>query len=231
MSDDRPKGKIKVTRNGPYIVTGCVPLAEALIVIGADGEPERWEKGREYPVAASYALCRCGATKNAPFCDGTHLKAGFDGKETAGNAPYLDEAEKTVGPEVDLTWSAKICALARFCHRGGDAWTLAEASDKSENRDLAVQESCDCPSGSLVAWDKKTGQPIEPELSPSIGLIENRESGASGPLWVKGGIPVESADGTVYEIRNRVTLCRCGASENKPFCDGAHVGCAFKSGR
>jgi CDGSH-type Zn-finger protein len=47
---------------------------------------------------------------------------------------------------------------------------------------------------------------------------------------VKGGVPVESADGTVYEVRNRVTLCRCGKSTNKPFCDGTHIDVNFKDG-
>jgi CDGSH-type Zn-finger protein len=156
---------------------------------------------------------------------------GFDGTETAGSDDYLSDAEKTEGPEIDLTWSATYCAVARFCHRGGDTWTLAEQSDIPENRKLAVQESCDCPSGALVAWDKKTGRAIEPELEPSIGLIENREVGQSGPIWVKGGIPIESSGGTTYEIRNRVTLCRCGASQKKPFCDGSHISCAYKSSR
>ena len=49
----------------------------------------------------------------------------------------------------------------------------------------------------------------------------------SGPIWVRGGITVESADGREYEVRNRVTLCRCGQSSNKPFCDGSHVECSF----
>jgi len=230
MAEPSSKGKIKILKNGPYLVTGNVPLSEDIMIIGADGEPERWERGRAFPAAGTFALCRCGATKTPPFCDGSHLRTGFDGTETARKADYMSDAEKSEGPELDLTWSARYCALARFCHRAGDAWTLAERSDIPANRELAVRESCDCPSGALVAWDKKTGLPVEPELEPSIGLIENRASGLSGPIWVKGGIPVESADGTAYEVRNRVTLCRCGASRNKPFCDGAHVSRAFKSG-
>ncbi|MFE2733740.1 CDGSH iron-sulfur domain-containing protein [Streptomyces sp. NPDC059349] len=45
---------------------------------------------------------------------------------------------------------------------------------------------------------------------------------------MRGGIPVTAADGTPYEVRNRVTLCRCGASRNKPFCDGTHASIGFK---
>jgi CDGSH-type Zn-finger protein len=44
----------------------------------------------------------------------------------------------------------------------------------------------------------------------------------NGPIWVRGGIPIESAKDEIYEIRNRVTLCGCGRSSNKPFCDGTH---------
>jgi hypothetical protein len=84
-----------------------------------------------------------------------------------------------------------------------------------------------CPGGRLVAWDRATGQPIEHHLPVSIGLIEDVAEDASGPLWLRGGIPLVSADGFTYEIRNRVTVCRCGASKNKPFCDGSHVAVKF----
>jgi hypothetical protein len=74
----------------------------------------------------------------------------------------------------------------------------------------------------LVTWDKN-GKAIEPVFKPSIGLITDPKTGKLGPLWARGGIPVESADGFTYEVRNRVTLCRCGKSLNKPFCDGRHL--------
>jgi hypothetical protein len=79
------------------------------------------------------------------------------------------------------------------------------------------------PDGRLVAWDRETGKPIEPKFEPSLGLIEGTGKKVSGPIWVRGDIPVISADGKAYEIRNRMTLCRCGRSNNKPFCSGAHA--------
>jgi CDGSH-type Zn-finger protein len=82
----------------------------------------------------------------------------------------------------------------------------------------------------LVAWDRRTREPHEPDLRPSIGLVEDPAAGVSGPLWVKGGISIVSADGVEYEARNRVTLCRCGASQNKPFCDGTHASIGFDDG-
>lgn len=78
--------------------------------------------------------------------------------------------------------------------------------------------------------DKKTGEEIEHDLPKSIGVVEDPTLGVSGPLWVRGGIKVESENGRPYETRNRVTLCRCGASSNKPFCNGSHASIKFTDG-
>ena len=229
MTSSKKDRRIKVMKDGPYIVEGDVPLDQENIVIGGDGEPSGWEKGPSIPHGETYSLCRCGASQTKPFCDGTHFTEGFDGTETAGRGSYLGQAEKTCGPGLDLTMNPDLCAAARFCHRGEEAWGYTERSDDPEARETAIEEACACPSGSLVAWDKKTGRPIEPEFEPSISLVENPNDGTSGPVWVKGRIPIESADGQEYETRNRVTLCRCGKSENKPFCDGTHVSIRFRS--
>lgn len=229
MTSLKKNQRITVIKDGPYIVTGGIPLARENIVIGEDREPACWEKGPAYPDQDTYSLCRCGASKTKPFCDGSHFEIAFDGEETASRDPYLDHAEKTCGPSLDLTWSKELCAMARFCHRGEEAWGYAERSNDPEARKAAIEESCACPSGSLVAWDKETGQPIEPDFEPSISLIENPQAGTSGPIWVKGRIPIESADGFEYEVRNRATLCRCGRSNKKPFCDGTHTSINFRS--
>ncbi len=115
-----------------------------------------------------------------------------------------------------------LCASARFCHRGGDIWDEISKSDQLETKQNSIRNACDCPSGRLVVIDKKTGQTIEPTLEKSIGLIEDPSKEVSGPLWIRGGIPVFSSEGKTYEARNRVTLCRCGKSQNKPFCDSSH---------
>jgi CDGSH-type Zn-finger protein len=59
-------------------------------------------------------------------------------------------------------------------------------------------------------------------LEQSLGLIEDPQMDVSGPIWVRGCMPIESVSGKMYTVRNRVTLCRCGKSENKPFCDSSH---------
>jgi len=227
MTDEKRQPKVKVTKDGPYIVLGQVPLAQEFVVCSGEGVPLRWERGEAYPLKETYALCRCGQSQNKPFCDGTHTRVGFDGTETASREKYLEQAETIEGPDLILTDAERLCAVARFCHRVEDAWSHTENSADPESRKIAIEEACDCPSGRLVAWDKKTGKPIEPEFEPSIGLIEVPASRTSGPIWVKGGLPIESADGVEYEPRNRVTLCRCGQSKNKPFCDGTHIDFGF----
>ncbi len=224
------KCMIKVVKDGPYLVNCGLPLEKEFVISDDKGTPELYKKGEAYPAQETYSLCRCGRTMNHPFCDGTHTKVGFDGTETAERAPYLERAETTTGPGLIMTDVEKLCSYAWFCRRGGDAWNLTENSGDEGSKEMAIQDACDCPSGRLVAWDKKTGKPIEPHFDQSISLIEDSFRKTSGPLWVKGGVPVESADGTIYEVRNRVTLCRCGKSNNKPFCDGSHCAARFNDG-
>ena len=79
-----------------------------------------------------------------------------------------------------------------------------------------------------IAWSMDaTGEPLEPTYERSIGLIQDPVNACLGPIWLRGGVQLVGGDGFEYEVRNRVTLCRCGASKNKPFCDGAHVSIGF----
>ncbi len=215
--------RIVVSKNGPYIVSGGVPLIVSEICNDNEGYCRTWKPVARYPVQERYALCRCGQSKNKPFCDGTHAKIRFDGTETAGNEPYLRHPKVIRGPELELADYEGLCAHARFCMRAGGIWNLTKQSDIPEAKDTAVEEACNCPSGRLVLSDRRTGKPVEPELEKSIVVIEYPVRGEHGPLWVRGGIPVILADGRTYTVRNRLTLCRCGKSGNKPFCDGSHV--------
>lgn len=222
--------KVSITKDGPYLVSGSMPLAKEISTVGKSGELEEWKKGEAYPEQESYALCRCGQSKNKPFCDGSHVKINFDGSETANKEEYIKQAEKIFGPELDLTDAVGLCSMARFCHLDGGTWSNVENSDNPEAKKSAIQSACNCPSGRLVVWDKKTKKPIESKFEPSIGLIEDPQARVSGPIWLKGCVELESADGTKYESRNRMTLCRCGKSKNKPFCDGSHIGAGFDDG-
>ncbi|WP_081579869.1 CDGSH iron-sulfur domain-containing protein [Methanomassiliicoccus luminyensis] len=230
---DRVAQRIKIMRNGPYVVSGDVPLDKQITESDDTGSSVGWKAGEKYPEQGEeYRLCRCGQSGNKPFCDETHHMVDFDGTETADRKSYADSCETLEGPRVRLTDRDDLCAVARYCHGkgNGDAWDLAQRASTDQEVREAVDLACSCPSGRLVAWDKGTGKAIEPEHQPSVSLIEYPLEGVSGPIWVKGGIPVESSGGGQYEARNRQTLCRCGASENKPFCDGSHISEGFNDG-
>lgn len=226
----KQKISIQVLKGGPYIVSGALPLSKEIIRCGADGQPEKWAKAGKLPGKKTCALCRCGESSGKPYCDGSHAKSRFAGTETASRKSFAECAQVTKGGAIDLLDVPELCAGMRFCHSGGGTWNLASRSADPKCKKLAIKEACNCASGRLVARDKKTGKAIEQRLKQSISLVEDPQANVSGPLWVKGGVPIISCDGKQYEIRNRVTLCRCGKSTNKPFCDGSHIAAEFNDG-
>ncbi|MCS3731505.1 CDGSH iron-sulfur domain-containing protein [Bradyrhizobium betae] len=227
MTSEKSNVRVTVSENGPYMVTGDIPLAKQTITTSAEGGSEAWQEGSAVAHRETYALCRCGASRTKPFCDGSHLKIGFVGTETASRDTYLDQAKLLDGPILQLTDAESLCAFGRFCDPNGNVWSQVSQTDDRAVRTMFIRQVNECPSGRLVAWDKASGKPVEHALPVSIGLIEDPEQQCSGPLWLRGGIPVVAADGFEYEVRNRVTLCRCGESKNKPFCDGTHAAIKF----
>jgi CDGSH-type Zn-finger protein len=220
--------RIKITEDGPYLVSGGIPVKEMIIT------PERhhyvFKEGRELPQAEEYALCRCGKSKNAPFCDGSHSHSHFDGQETASREPYNRRVNDiTQGTALNLLDDGR-CAFARFCHTDrGDIWSVTAADDDSRNREAAIKAAQECPAGRLVMVDKDL-KPLEEEFEPEIIIMQDPQKKASAGIYVKGPVTIESADGGTYEVRNRVALCRCGHSSNKPFCDATHVPAVFNDG-
>ena len=212
--------RIIVNANGPYLVLGGVPLVRRYPAKTVYGEPMEWDAvgvgGYDIPVEGSYELCRCGKSKTMPFCDQTHLQTGFDA-ELKGDRRLSAERRKNInGSGFRLTDDGILCSDAGFCGtRLTRVWKMIQFSDDPEVRARILRMVENCPSGRLVAW-AEDGQALEPEYRPSIAVVPD------GPLWVRGGIPIEAPDGFVYEVRNRVTLCRCGQSRNQPFCDGSH---------
>lgn len=216
------KKKITILKDGPYSVSGAVPLKEKNIKEETYGN--KWEEVRDFPAQETMVLCRCGESKNKPFCDGSHVSCGFVGDETASKASYRKRAELLEGAQVDIL-DDKRCILARFCHLGrSDVWELTELSDNEGHRKAAIEGACACPAGRLTAVDKE-GNVIEPVLDEEIIMIRQPQREQTSGLYVTGGIPLESSDGELYETRNRYVLCRCGKSNNKPFCDASHETC------
>lgn len=215
--------RIKITLHGPYEVFGNVPLKSESIVSNNKQESMDWQTDKELdPPGDVYCLCRCGRSQSRPYCDGTHAKIGFLGEEVADKAPFAQQALRYEGEALDLLDQENLCAVVRFCHVGKSIWKLILTSSDQPDRELAVYEAQHCPSGRLVLYTKD-GKALEPPLEKQISLIEDPVIDCKGPLWVKGGITIEGADGELYESRNRVTLCRCGQTSNAPFCDAQHT--------
>jgi len=189
-------------------------------VVSEHGEPLTWQVGEQLPVSGTYALCRCGHSGNKPFCDGTHAKVGFDGTETADASGYDARATTYRGTGITVRDDRSICQHAGFCgNRASNVWKMVPDTADTQVRSQLMAMIERCPSGALTyAVD---GHEIEPDLRPAVGVVDD------GPLAVTGGVNVVRADGTV-EARARVTLCRCGSSANKPFCDGSHVAAGFR---
>lgn len=230
MNTSKAEGmSITITEDGPYIVSGSVPLRIGIIEQG-DGH-KIMTYGKEFPLQETYALCRCGHSKNHPFCDGSHVAAHFNGTEVAARDPYEKRAEIFAGEEMDLLDDNR-CAFARFCHRKeGDVWTLTEIAGSDKHlQEEALHASTECPAGRLTHVRKSDGTLLEPDLEPCIVILQDSEKNASSGLYVQGGIRLIGADGAEYELRNRYTLCRCGHSRNKPFCDASHVPGQFNDG-
>lgn len=216
--------KIKIMKHGPYHVSEGIPLNQALIE-GSKHESHDWAVGENYEDGKKeYALCRCGHSSKKPYCDGNHIKHNFVGEEVADNIPYDEKAEVYEGAVIDIMDQEELCASARFCDVGNSVWNDAINAVSVEEQEKAIETTNKCPAGRLVIrW--KNGEKIEPELKEEISVVEDEPNNFKGPLWVKGGIEIESADGKIYEVRNRVTLCRCGESRNMPFCDSSHYNC------
>ncbi len=211
---------IKVTENGPYILFGDIPIIDEGIKINKKGQSIGWQDKKELKTGKEIFLCRCGQSKTPPFCDGTHLKIDFDGQCTADNTPYDEAAKIYQGcPNAYLMDYEELCAILRFCDPDGSCWNLIKDSKTLEE---AVDQTYNCASGRLTVI--KDGKKLEPKLNKEIECIYDTERKVLGPLWVKDYIEVKT-DKIEYEPRNRVTLCRCGRSFNKPFCDGMHLTC------
>lgn len=222
--------RITIMTDGPYLVYGKPVLKQQFLMPDDKGNCWYYKAGKSFPLPEEpTAVCRCGASKNKPYCDGSHVTADWDSRLTASHEPLLAGAELMEGPRINLTDNESFCAFARVCDAKGRVWNLVEV-DSEEAKEIVIHEANHCPAGRLSAWNKETGEPYEPELKPALGLIEDPLIRCSAALWVTGGIPISKEDGTTYEVRNRVTLCRCGESSNKPYCDGTHASVKFRDG-
>lgn len=215
------KPRIRIAKNGPYIVRGGPTLTRRALAKSTYGEPIEWDlvgaDDADYEKEERYSLCRCGHSSDKPYCDATHPATDFDGTLTADRGPGESRKETFLGEGIVMTDDESLCADAGFCrNRYTDVWKMIEATRDPEVRERLKRMVANCPSSRLEFSLEEGGELVEQEFEPSIAVVPD------GPLWVRGRAEIEGDDRFVYEPRNRVTLCRCGQSKNKPFCDGSH---------
>jgi CDGSH-type Zn-finger protein len=216
---------IRAMPNGPWVVAEGVRLVRKHAVSSERGESLTWARDTVMETSGSFALCRCGGSANKPFCDGTHNRKGFDGTDAEASATTYAERAKTLGgTRMVVSDDRSICAHAGFCgNHVTNVWKMVgDLDDDTVVRAQAIAMIERCPSGALTYRLEGDDADLEPDLPAQIAVLAN------GPLSVTGGLPVARADGARLEARNRVTLCRCGGSANKPLCDGSHADNGFE---
>lgn len=92
--------------------------------------------------------------------------------------------------------------------------------DRAEAEQL-LQVIMRCPTGALHL-ERSDGEPAEPTPERNTAIVER-----NGPVYFRGDLEIVTREGEVLLKDTRIALCRCGASENKPFCDGSHVRVGF----
>ena len=228
MSETEPDStpKIIIKKDGPYKVQGSVLFIKLTQVCSEYGEPLEWQfLGDQTPDRPTYLLCRCGKSATYPFCDGSH-KLGFDGTETARTDSASLRVFTYKGPGLTVKKDSSLCMQSGFCVlRNTSVSELAYGSIDHAKRDRAIKMVHDCPSSSLTCrLPNDLDHDLEPEFPMQIAeTIEITSYGPiRAPIFVMGYLPIERSDGVPFLPMNRVTLCTCGGSRNKPLCDGTH---------
>lgn len=213
MKSEKPR--IACLPNGPYYLLNDPTPQTVPNLVNPDGIA--------YANVTGVALCRCGGSSNKPFCDGTHGKIGFtDEKQADGSA---DKRQSYVGEQITIHDNRGICSHAGYCtdnlksvfKLGEEPWIDPDGAKAREIIDTIRQ----CPSGAL-SYSLDNVEHRDQDRPPRVTVTRN------GPYFVTGGIELigqEMADGASSE---HYTLCRCGASKNKPFCDGSHWHIGFE---
>jgi len=205
--------RIQTARNGPYLVTNAARLRDHL------GEP--------VPATPQFALCRCGASALKPFCDGAHAGRGFTDDKDPKRVP--DRRDTYRGQQATIMDNRGICQHSGYCtdrlatvFRAGQEPFVAPSGGRM---DEIIRAARDCPSGALsYAIDGR-------EQRGHVDWGNDREQAIEvtkdGPYRVTGGIALVGADGNPVQraagaSAEHYAICRCGHSQNKPFCSGMH---------
>ena len=199
---------IRCRSNGPYLVTGLETFTNS--------------RGEAIATEETIALCRCGGSSNKPFCDGTHRKNGFEDAKKPERTK--DRRRDYVGKSITIHDNRGLCAHAGECtarlssvwRMGTKPWIDPDGADV----EIIIETIRACPSGAL-SYTIDDEEHRDCDNPPGITLMKN------GPYVVTGRIVLEDVEFGEGASREHFTLCRCGASKNKPFCDGSHWDAGF----
>jgi CDGSH-type Zn-finger protein len=191
---------------------------------------ENLQNSKDEPLStvSGVALCRCGASKNKPFCDGTHSIIGFstDNKDIGSNSGEKkitkNKRKDYVGKKITIHDNRIICSHAAECVNNlpsvfklnSRPWIEPDAAEVNKIIDTVLK----CPSGALSYSIDSIEYGDQNDRNPMVTVSKD------GPYIITGSIGlignnIQFGDGASKE---HYTLCRCGASQNKPFCDGMH---------
>ena len=195
---------ITPTPDGPYMLENCDKITHM-----ADG--------KVFDIEDTVYLCRCGGSKNKPFCDGTHNTNGFTGAQEPDHVP--DKRENYQGDGITIHDNRGLCAHAARCtdnlktvfRLGTEPWI----DPKGASNDEIIKVITMCPSGAL-SYSIDGNEHSERGGEPQVILAPN------GPFVFIGGADLEGAELMEGGTLDHFDLCRCGKSKNKPFCSGAH---------
>ena len=144
---------------------------------------------------------------------GLEVEAMTNAADPAAPAPSVEEAR---GDKLLLRFEGKRCIHSRQCVLGAPSVFLANVKGPwlhpdARSVEALVEVAHACPSGA-VTYERLDGGPAE--SAPPVNLARVREN---GPVALHGDLQIAG-----HGAMLRATLCRCGASKNKPFCDGSH---------
>lgn len=198
---------ISMKDDGPLLLANGPGLTDAA---GVTSEPK-----------PMMALCRCGASANKPFCDGSHGQAAF---KSAPDHSKLRNAAVTYsgtadGVDVTISYTPVLCTHAAQCQAKAASvfnpkqkpWIQPEGGKLEEILDVMAA----CPSGALRV---SVGNRPEQHLTTGDVAITIEKD---GPYHVQN-VALEADFNGVGASHAKYSLCRCGLSKNKPFCDGTH---------
>ena len=211
-----------------------MPITDGPLYLIKSQVPEQVENlqnSRKEPISkiVSVALCRCGGSKDKPFCDGTHRSLGLS-SEYKNTPQTVDRRKDYVGEGITVHDNRRICSHSAECLRNLES--VFRLGEKPWiNPDGASIESVfetvkKCPSGALSYSVDGIEHRDQKDRTPVVIVTKD------GPYHIEGGIELLGVNNWAEGAsKEHYTLCRCGASSNKPFCDGSHFQIRFKDGK